>query len=331
MLSCICMIQRKNVSVILLAISLLLMNTLTAQSSDKDVIITYLDFLMKPVQSKKKAYAIEECKKEGAVWKAKVTTIDNAFLLAEYSYSDNSRSTLHGVYTRYHYNRKKMSTVTYVNGEVNGLFQSWTAEGKPFLKCSMKGELMFDQIEMYNADGLLKARFDTDENGNGTGKEILLQTRIAGEGLVKAGKQDGIWVYKDSTGKKIMEVVYDEKGIAKETCFDNDGNAITTGTCISDKPAEFYSGPDALKIYLEKSLKYPKQALYDKIQGIVQVKFNIDAAGNVSKAKVISSPDPLLSEEALRVINASGNWTPAVEANRKVTFTHIQSIAFRLE
>jgi periplasmic protein TonB len=94
--------------------------------------------------------------------------------------------------------------------------------------------------------------------------------------------------------------------------------------------SDYPGGTSAWQRYLNKSLKYPQEAIDQEIQGTVIVQFIVDKAGNVSDVEAISGPNEL-REEAVRVIKKSGQWTPAVQNGRQVKSYKKQPITFRLE
>lgn len=77
-------------------------------------------------------------------------------------------------------------------------------------------------------------------------------------------------------------------------------------------------------------LKYPKAAVANGIQGRVIVEFNIGKDGIVSDVRVARSADPLLDEEALRVVKASPKWKPAQVKGVNVVSTVSVAVDFRL-
>ncbi len=177
----------------------------------------------------------------------------------------------------------------------------------------------------------MKYTCEGDKTGNGTGKEYLPKVGVSGEGPVQGMIQSGTWIYKDSTGRKVMEVVYDANGIKSETCFDTDGKPVSGSECISDRRPEFPGGEAGWEAFLKKNLKYPKTAMKDNIQGVVLIKFLVKEDGSLSAFKILDAPDPELGAEAMRVIRLSPKWTPAVEFNTIVPFTHVQAITFQLK
>jgi protein TonB len=89
-------------------------------------------------------------------------------------------------------------------------------------------------------------------------------------------------------------------------------------------------GPAAWQRYLIKTLRYPQEAQDNEIQGPVVVQFIVDKNGNVSDVEAVSGPNELRGE-AVRVIQRSGKWTPAVQNGRQVKSYKKQPIVFRLE
>ena len=86
-----------------------------------------------------------------------------------------------------------------------------------------------------------------------------------------------------------------------------------------------------LKKWVYTYLRYPRAAQEQGIQGRVLVDFIIDEKGHVTDARVVRSPDPLLAEEALRVINASPDWRPGRIRGKKVKSQMSLNIEFKLE
>lgn len=96
--------------------------------------------------------------------------------------------------------------------------------------------------------------------------------------------------------------------------------------------SEYPGGPAAWLRYLNKSFRYPDEAVNNEIQGTVVVQFIVDKEGNVSDVQAISGPESGgLREEAARVIKKSGKWTPAVQNGRQVKSYKKQPIVFKLE
>lgn len=78
-------------------------------------------------------------------------------------------------------------------------------------------------------------------------------------------------------------------------------------------------------------LKYPADAVKNGIQGTVMVGFIIEKDGKVTDVEVVKSVDPLLDDEAVKVISASPKWKPGRVNGQKVRTSMTLPVEFRLE
>lgn len=108
--------------------------------------------------------------------------------------------------------------------------------------------------------------------------------------------------------------------------------AIPFNEC--DYKPTFLGSPDP-KVFLQKwvyaYLKYPREAVNNGIQGRVLVDFIIDERGKVTDVKVLRGVDPLLDDEAVKVISASPDWKPARHQGKKVKSELSLYVEFKLE
>ena len=72
----------------------------------------------------------------------------------------------------------------------------------------------------------------------------------------------------------------------------------------------FPGGMGAVMQYLSTNIKYPMEAENKGIQGRVICTFIVGADGSISNVKVSRSVDPLLDNEAVRVIKSMPKWNP---------------------
>ena len=89
------------------------------------------------------------------------------------------------------------------------------------------------------------------------------------------------------------------------------------------------------KVFLEqwvyRYLKYPQAAVDNGIQGRVLVGFVIDEKGKITDVQVLRGVDPLLDEEAVRVVSASPSWKAGTLNGKKVKASMSLYVEFRLE
>ena len=92
----------------------------------------------------------------------------------------------------------------------------------------------------------------------------------------------------------------------------------------------FKGGNKEFNKFLYGNLKYPKEALELKIEGIVIVRYDIDHKGDVIKAKVISGLGHCCDKEAMRVIKMMKFDIPKGPRKLKVIFHRTTKVKFVL-
>ena len=92
----------------------------------------------------------------------------------------------------------------------------------------------------------------------------------------------------------------------------------------------FPGGWTALMQWLTRNLHYPAIAQQQQIQGKVVVTFIINKDGMISNIKIAQSADPLLNNEALRVVRLMPTWKPGLENNKPCRTMFAIPIEFKL-
>jgi TonB family protein len=93
---------------------------------------------------------------------------------------------------------------------------------------------------------------------------------------------------------------------------------------------EFPGGQLALKEFISQSVKYPEDARKNGIQGRVYVQFVVSKDGTVQNATIVRGVDPLLDNEALRVVNTMPAWKPGKQKGEAVDVSFTVPVAFAL-
>ncbi len=81
------------------------------------------------------------------------------------------------------------------------------------------------------------------------------------------------------------------------------------------KLAEPFGGRKAYDRYLENSLRYPQQALDNKIKGKVLIEFTVGTSGALSDFNVIKSLGYGCDDEVIRLVKEGPRWAPSTEDN----------------
>ena len=100
---------------------------------------------------------------------------------------------------------------------------------------------------------------------------------------------------------------------------------------VVEQMPEFPGGEAALRKYLSNSVKYPRIATENGVQGKVYVNFVVDKSGSISNVKVVRGVDSALDNEAVRVIKAMPKWIPGKQNGETVRVSYTVPINFVLQ
>lgn len=131
--------------------------------------------------------------------------------------------------------------------------------------------------------------------------------------------------YGDSDiASKRLDQMLEKELVRKEDVPDNRIFEIT------EHAAQFPGDDQACYAWLAQNIKYPAEAQEQGIQGRVFVSFVVDKDGTITDVEVKRSPDPLLSAEAIRVVNRMPRWKPAMIGNKPVRSRFNLPLSFQL-
>jgi TonB family protein len=108
------------------------------------------------------------------------------------------------------------------------------------------------------------------------------------------------------------------------------GNSDASIFTAVEKAAEFPGGITQLSKYLKASLKYPAEALKNKVEGKVFLTFVVEKDGSLTNIKVLHGIGSGTDAEAVRVIKASPKWKPGKQDGKVVRQQYTVPIAFVL-
>jgi TonB family protein len=90
-------------------------------------------------------------------------------------------------------------------------------------------------------------------------------------------------------------------------------------------------GDQALMDFVYKNIVYPKEAKDKNIQGRVICRFAVKTDGSVYNVSVLHGVDPLLDNEAIRVLNLLSGWKPGMQGGKPVNVWYSVPITFALK
>ena len=83
-------------------------------------------------------------------------------------------------------------------------------------------------------------------------------------------------------------------------------------------------------MFVARQMHDPEEAEEKGIEGRVLIRFVVEKDGRLTNFEVIETPDPLLSDEALRVLKQMPKWIPAKNKGKDVRCRYSMPILFRL-
>lgn len=112
------------------------------------------------------------------------------------------------------------------------------------------------------------------------------------------------------------------------------GSSTSEASTIFDFAEEmpsFQGGEIALMKYISKKMRYPKQAVDERIEGTVIVSFIVDRSGRVTDVTVLKGLGYGADEEAMRVIGNMPAWSPGKQNGKPVAVRYTLPIRFSLQ
>ncbi len=99
---------------------------------------------------------------------------------------------------------------------------------------------------------------------------------------------------------------------------------------VEENP-EFPGGEQALLNFIGANLKYPEEAQRNNIQGKVILKFVVNPDGSVDRIEVLRGIDPILDNEAIRVVKILPKFKPGKQSGVPVKVWFMLPVSFRMQ
>ena len=93
---------------------------------------------------------------------------------------------------------------------------------------------------------------------------------------------------------------------------------------------EYPGGMPAMIEFLQTNIKYPEDAVKQKVEGRVMVQFVVETDGSISDVHVAKQVFPSLDAEAIRVVQVMPQWVPGRENGKVVRVKYNLPIVFRM-
>jgi len=99
---------------------------------------------------------------------------------------------------------------------------------------------------------------------------------------------------------------------------------------VEENP-EYPGGANALLRYISENLNYPSEAQRNNVQGRVILHFVVNPDGSVGKIEILRSIDPLLDNEAIRVVKTLPKFKPGKQRGVPVKVWFSLPVLFKIE
>lgn len=100
---------------------------------------------------------------------------------------------------------------------------------------------------------------------------------------------------------------------------------------VVEKMPRFRGGDlSVFRSWVSQNLSYPREAMDFRIEGRVLLSFVVEKDGSVSNITLLESPNTLLSEAAIAVVEKSPKWQPGMQEGKTVRVRYTLPLDFRL-
>ena len=100
---------------------------------------------------------------------------------------------------------------------------------------------------------------------------------------------------------------------------------------VVEELPQFPGGKEAMNSWIYSNMKYPGEAVKNKITGKVYVTFMVTSTGKVKNVEVQKSVNTLLDAEAKRLISSMPDWNPGTQAGKPVDVRYKVPVEFKLQ
>ncbi len=170
----------------------------------------------------------------------------------------------------------------------------------------------------------------TDKPLSEISPDIIAEIRVLKDDKAVAvyGEKGRDGVIEITTKKSVAEV----SDKPKEVTVTGYGKEVNKEVfVVVEEMPEFPGGNEALMTWVAQHVKYPEQAAKNGIMGMVMVSFVVEKTGKVGSVKIERSVDPLLDDEAKRVISELPDFKPGSQRGKNVDVQMTIPVKFSLK
>jgi TonB family protein len=212
-----------------------------------------------------------------------------------------------------------------------GTFNWFYEDGSKQQSCEYKDNLLHGPYLEWHKNGQIQTRQNFSKGlPDGPYKKWDKKGLLKFDAQFEKGERHGNFITYYDNGQMTRKDLYDHGRLVEGQCFSPDGDSVEYFPYMVQP--QFKGGIPALRKFLHKELKYPKQALKEEKEDIVIVIFSVDTTGNVINPRIIQgSKEESFNEEALRIVSSFPDWIPG-KLDKKISQLEVTlPVEFRLK
>ncbi len=133
-----------------------------------------------------------------------------------------------------------------------------------------------------------------------------------------------------TTSTILPPLIQDKKKQEKQTHNTPvDGDKLTYK--VVEKMPSYVGGDEAMVKFMVENIKYPENAIKNRIHGTVYVTFIVRADGSVTDVKILRGIGGGCDEEALRIVKMMPKWNPGESKGKPVDVAFNLPVKFKLD
>ena len=172
-------------------------------------------------------------------------------------------------------------------------------------------------------------------NNNTPKQQDKLNENAAVGGKDKNANQAKQLKQQDALDKNVAVGAKDVEGVQKRDIAVARAEDVAAEEVVANKVFDVVEQPPTFAhgniiAWLSQNIHYPPVAEENNIQGRVVVQFVVEKDGSLTEIKTVKSVNPLLDEEAVRVVSAMPKWEPGKQKGKAVRVKYNVPISFKL-
>jgi len=129
---------------------------------------------------------------------------------------------------------------------------------------------------------------------------------------------------KATSKEKVVEIIQEKPDVINDEAPDQ------VFVVVEEMP-KYPGGDNAMMEFIYSNINYPDEAKEKSIQGRVILRFAVMSTGKVGRVSVLKSVNPLLDEEAKRVVESLPDFVPGRQGGKPVNVWYSVPVTFQLK